>query len=79
MRWRYRGGTNSIEEQAITPRISFIAALDTEGNIYLSLTQINTDTKVMKLYLFHLIDLLNTERPGWTEDTVLLLDNAKYH
>ena len=33
------------------PRISVIAAVDTEGDVYVSLTQVNTDTPIMKMYL----------------------------
>ena len=43
--------TNSIEERDVKPRISLIGAIDTEGDVYLALTQVNTDTDIMKLFL----------------------------
>lgn len=45
------GSTNSIEEKSVNPRIPMIAGVDTDGNIYLSLTQVNTDTEIMKMFL----------------------------
>ena len=56
-----------------------IAGLDTEGDAYLSLTQVNTDVGVMRLYLSKLAMQLDRDRPAWRSDTVLLLDGATYH
>ena len=61
------------------PRISLIAALDTEGRIYFSLTQCNTDADVMTMFLRVLCRQLNCETPGWQESSTILLDNAKWH
>ena len=33
----------------------------------------------MMVFLQHLLDLLDLERPSWREDTVLQLDGARYH
>ena len=33
----------------------------------------------MTLFLRHLIRLLDRDRPGWQEDSVILLDNASWH
>ena len=56
-----------------------IAALDTEGCIYYSLTQANTDQNVMMVFLEYLVEQLDLTRPSWRDDTVLLLDGARYH
>jgi hypothetical protein len=37
-KWRKRGTTNSVIEKTMNSRISMIAAIDTEGEIYISLT-----------------------------------------
>jgi len=37
-KYKQEGSTNSIEERLVHPRISMIAGVDTEGNVYLSLT-----------------------------------------
>ena len=31
------------------------------------------------VFLVHLVRVLDAERPGWRDDTVLLLDGARYH
>ena len=69
----------TITQKAISHRLSLIAALDTEGNVYYSLTQANTDQNVMLAFLLHLVNQLDLERPSWREDTVILLDGARYH
>ena len=56
-----------------------IAAIDNFGETYISLTQVNTNESVFSCYLEKLVAVLNKERPGWKEDTVLLVDGAKYH
>ena len=38
MKWRVKDSTNSVSTLAVIPRISMIVALDTLGNLYLSLT-----------------------------------------
>jgi len=63
----------------VAPRLSLIAALDTEGRAYFSLTQVNTDQYVMLVFLRHLVKTLDQERPGWRADTIILLDGARYH
>ena len=37
-KWKVPGTTNSMEESVIAPRISVIGAIDTEGDVYVSLT-----------------------------------------
>ena len=69
----------TMRAKPISYRISLIAALDTAGCIYYSLTQANTDQNVMLVFLMHLVGQLDLERPSWREDTVLLLDGARYH
>ena len=33
----------------------------------------------MMVFLLHLVEQLDRERPNWRDDTVLLLDGARYH
>ena len=79
MKWCIRGSSNSVARKAVQPRISMIMALDTLGNLYASLTQVNTDSKVMSLYLIELAKVLGKQRKNWRKNTVLLLDGAAYH
>ena len=78
-KWRLRGQTNSVNDKQITPRISVIAAIDTEGEVYLSLSIVNTDEDSFRLFVSKLAAKLNVARPGWKKDTVILIDNAPYH
>ena len=72
------GTTNSVAQLQVVPRISMIMGIDTKGEIYLSLLQSNSNSKVIEIFLRQLVKQLDRERPGWREDTVLLWDNAKY-
>ena len=63
----------------MNPRISLIAAIDNKGNAWYALNQSNTDSSVMLLFLKSMMETLDIESPGWQEDTVFLLDGARYH
>jgi len=78
-KWREHGSTNSVVGNAVSPRISVILGFDSHGDVYLSLTQVNTNEDVMCLYLSHLVECLDAQRPDWRTDTILLLDGAGYH
>ncbi len=47
--------------------------------MWCALTQANTDTDIMTLFLMHLKRQLDLATPGWEEDSFILLDNAKWH
>ncbi len=79
MKWRLRGETNSAPLHSMTPRVSAIVAMDTDGRIYFALTQVNTDTDVFLLFLKRLHDKLTTEDRHWKQHTVLQVDGATYH
>ena len=71
--------TNSIADKNIWPRVSMMLAIGTSGELYSSLYQVNTDSKIFCLFLTKLAAKLGTIDPNWRENTVLLLDNAPYH
>lgn len=79
MKWREHDTSNIFPGSPLSPRITLIAALDTMGNVYLTLTQANSNNKTMEIYFHHLAAKLDKERPQWREDTVIILDNAPYH
>ena len=54
-------------------------ALDTAGEVYLSLLQSNSNNRVMEIYLRQLVLKLDREDVNWRANTVILLDNAPYH
>ena len=52
--WVPSDGTGSYSSKQIQPRISLIAALDTDGQVWCALTQATTDSDVMTLFLRYL-------------------------
>jgi len=69
----------TMTQRAVTPRLSLIAALDTDGRVYFTLTHANTDSDVMLVFMRHLMMQLDREDPDWKKKTVFLLDGARYH
>ena len=55
-----------------------IVALDNFGEVYACLTQVNTDSKIMGLYIADLVNLLDKEDKNWRRDTIIMHDGAKY-
>ena len=78
-RWTFPGGGNSVAKKQITPRISMIAALDTDGNSYMALMQANSSTRTMELFFTHFIRLLDEKDRYWRKGTIFVLDGASYH
>ena len=77
--WCPGDGTATVTQRAVTPRLSLITALDTDGRVYFALTQANTDQHVMLTFLRHLVMKLDEEQPDWLGETIILLDGARYH
>ena len=61
-------------------KVNMIAAVSSEGYVWLSLTQPNTDEDVMCLFLSKLA-LVFTKQFGheWRERIIVLIDGAPYH
>jgi len=53
-------------------------AICTNGNLYCSLTQVNTDHRIFCLFLTKLVNQLNKEDKNWRNNTIMLIDGAKY-
>ena len=77
--WKPSDGPTTVTLNKIKPRLSLIAALDTDGKVYFALLHANTDSDIMVLFLTHLFRQLDVEDPGWISRTLILLDGAKYH
>ena len=56
-----------------------IAALDTYGDLYITMSQANTDQYTFSEFVKELVKTLDKDRPGWRQDTVWQVDGAKYH
>ena len=77
--WQRKGLSNSLATKKVSPRITLIVALDSEGQIYASLMQANSDSDTMIIFLTELIKTLDQDDRNWRTNTVLMWDNAGYH
>ena len=77
--WCSPKSTASVPVVPIIPRLSLIAAVDSEGRLYFSLTQATTDQNVMLIFLLSLFEQMDKELPGWRDDTIIVWDGAGYH
>lgn len=76
--WRKRGEPNTMSQWAMNPRISVLMAIDTAGELYWALTQVNTDTKIFCLFMQKLANKLGQQDKRWRDNTIILIDGAKY-
>ena len=58
-KWRRRGEPNTLSTKSLSPKVNMIAAVDTDGNLYLSLTQQNTDNDIMLMFFSRLANVLS--------------------
>ena len=79
MKWKPKYSTNSNAVMIVWPRISMITGIDTLGNVYLSLTQSNSNSQIMECFFRQLVLKLNKDRVDWRDNTILMMDNATYH
>ena len=78
MIWADKKSPHSIPVKQLQPRISMIIAIDNFGEVYACLTQVNTDSKIMTLYMRELVKILDIEDRNWRSDTIIMHDGAKY-
>ena len=60
--WSSKGGNGNLDLRLITPRVSMIAALDTHGNAWFTLTHSTTDSDMIALFFMQLIRVLDDEQ-----------------
>ena len=53
-------------------------AMDNLGTVYASITSVNTDSRMMTLYIKELVKLLDREDQHWRKYTTLTHDGAPY-
>jgi chlorite dismutase len=78
-KWVVKDQRNSLAFKQVKPRLSVLAAIDTQGSVYMALTMSITDSDVICLFLKELFDKIELERPDFRQNTVLLVDGAPYH
>jgi transposase len=54
-------------------------AMDSEGNLYSSVLQSNSNSFTMRLFLKHLINKLDDEDKHWRKKRIIMWDGAGYH
>ena len=57
-KWRIKGDNNSYSAKALGYKLNLITAIDTTGQVYLSITQFNTTSNVMMMFLSRLAAIL---------------------
>ena len=53
-------------------------AICTSGRLYCSLYQVNTDQNMFCLFISKLATILTSEDANWRDNTLLLIDGARY-
>ena len=69
----------TISFKSVNPRLSLLAALDNDGNVYFTLSHSITDSDIIAIFLKGLCEKLDVVDPNWRNNSVMLFDNAKYH
>ena len=53
--WCPKASNATVSQKAVSPRLAFIASIDTDGRIYFALSHANTDGDTMSLFIDHLV------------------------
>ena len=53
-----------------------IVAMDTEGEVFLSLVQANSNAKIMEIFIRQLVLKLDARDTNWRNTSVWMMDNA---
>ena len=78
-KWHDRNESNSLPRKYVSPRLSLLAAIDTEGQVFMALTTSNTTSEVVCLFVSQLVEHLQEENPSFRETTIFQFDGATYH
>ena len=54
-KWALQGTSNSVKQRTVSPNISLLAAVSSLGDVYLAVSQINTDSDSFCLFMKLLI------------------------
>ena len=61
-------------------KVNMIVAISSQGHVWMSLTQCNTDTNVYQMFLSRLAQVFTKQfGSGWREKIVVVMDGASYH
>lgn len=73
-----RGQVNSCPDNKVTPRVAMHMAICTQGKLYCSLLQLNTDQNVFCVFISKLVAKLTSEDRNWRDNSLILIDGARY-
>jgi len=59
-KWGVRGKPNTLSMPALSSKVNLVAALDTDGNVFLSVLQCNVDTPVFLSFMARLVAVLDS-------------------
>ena len=62
----------------MNPRVAMQLAICTDGRLYCSMSQANTDTATFCLFMSRLAAKLSREDKDWRTRHLLLIDGARY-
>lgn len=79
MKWQPPENTNSIGKKLWAPRISLLLAMDNFGESYISVSQSNTNSNTILLFVRDLIRQLSQSSRHWRKNTLIYWDGAAYH
>jgi len=79
MKWQQQPLPNSVAKKLWQPRVSLIVAFDNFGEVYLAVSQSNTNSNSILLFVRALVAQLNVEDRHWREKTIIFWDGAAYH
>ena len=57
-KWHDQNESNSLPRKYVSPRLSVLAAIDTEGRVFMAMTTGNTTSEVVCLFVSQLVELL---------------------
>ena len=63
--WNSTRSTGSRTLKSITPSLSMLTSLDSNGVIHFALSHANTDQDTFMLFMRHLVARLDLETPDW--------------
>jgi hypothetical protein len=77
--WCLKGKSNRQLQRRITPPVTLVGVVDSNGNIYTTLFQSKSNERTTILGIVELVKMLDIEDQNWRQNSVLIIDNVKYH
>lgn len=77
--WSTKGKTVTLNSLPVKPKLSLIAAVDSNGSKWFSLLQRNSDRISTQVMLKNLFKSLDDDDPQWRSNSIIVLDGASYH